>query len=575
MRMSEAITSETVSGRIEAAAEAIGPEADFFARHDPTSFGRALAQAGAAVATNPLEAWTAAVRFAGRLTEAACATVARFGGHETPVTLAPEPRDRRFVDPAWQSHPWFFAHRQAYLAWAHYVHELLTVGDAEAPEAAKAAFALGMIVDALAPTNFLPTNPVALRKAVETGGASVVQGLRNFLDDLLTNDGRPRQVDRSVLEVGRDLAVTPGKVVFRNELMELIQYEPQTRTVLEIPLLLSPPFINKYYVMDLSPGRSFVEWAVQHGHTVFAISYRNPDESMRDVTLDDYVIEGPRQALDVVRQITGAAQVNVVGLCVGGTMTAMLLAYLAESDPGLVRSATLLNTLVDFTDPGILGVFTDEASILGLERRMAGPGFMEPSQMADTFNALRGNDLIWNYVAANWLMGETPPAFDILAWNADGTRMPAGMYSFYLRSCYAENRLARGTMTVAGKRLCPGEITADAYIVGALEDHIVPWTSSYATTRVLNSSLRFVLTSSGHVAGIVNPPSPKRRYWTNDELPETAEEWRSGATAHTGSWWEDWSAWIKPRAGRRRPPPATGSPEHPALDDAPGSYVHG
>ncbi|MEO6121046.1 MAG: alpha/beta fold hydrolase [Acidimicrobiales bacterium] len=568
--------SETTKGRVEAAAEALGPEAEFFARHDPTSFGRALAQAGAAVAANPLGTWTASVRFAGHLAEAACATAARISGHEAPVALAPAPKDRRFSDPAWQSHPWFFGHRQAYLAWAHYVHELATVGEVDQPRAAKTAFALGMIVDALSPANFLPTNPVALRKAVETRGVSLLRGFRNFVDDLLTNDGRPRQVDRSVLEVGRDLAVTPGKVVFRSELMELIQYEPQTKTVFEVPLLLSPPFINKYYVMDLAPGRSFVEWAVQHGHTVFVISYRNPDESMRHVSLDDYVIDGPRQALDVVRQITGAEQVNVVGLCVGGTMTAMLLAYLAESDPGLVRSATLLNTFVDFTDPGILGVFTDEASIKGLETRISGRGFMEPSQMADTFNALRGNDLIWNYVAANWLMGETPPAFDILAWNADGTRMPAGMYSFYLRSCYVENQLAKGTMTVAGRRLHPEEITADTYLVGAVEDHIVPWMSSYATTRVLiNSPQRFVLTSSGHVAGIVNPPSPKRRYWTNDDLSGTPEQWLDGATVHTGSWWEDWSAWIKPRAGKRRPPPGVGSTEHPVLADAPGTYIHG
>jgi polyhydroxyalkanoate synthase len=403
----------------------------------------------------------------------------------------------------------------------------------------------------------------------------LVKGQMNMLRDMVTNHGMPRQVDRSGFEVGRNLACTPGQVVFRNDLMELIQYAPQTKTVFEIPLLLSPPWINKYYVMDLAPRRSFVEWAVQHGHTVFAISYRNPDQSMRDVALDDYLIQGPRQALDVVQAITGADQANVVGLCLGGTLTVMLLAYLADTGDDRVHTATLLNTLVDFSQPGPLGNFTDETTISRLEQKMNKKGFLAASDMANTFNVLRDNDLVWNYVASSWLMGEKPPAFDILAWNADSTRMPAAMHSFYLRSCYLENQLAEGKMTLAGVRLDVGEVAEETYIVAAVEDHIAPWRSSYATTTLLGGPSRFVLTSAGHIAGIVNPPGPKARHWTNDDLSGDADAWRSGATEHQGSWWEDWAEWIKSRAGKRKKPPGLGNDKYPAIADAPGTYIHG
>jgi polyhydroxyalkanoate synthase len=308
---------------------------------------------------------------------------------------------------------------------------------------------------------------------------------------------------------------------------------------------------------------------------VFAISYRNPDESMRDVALDDYLIKGPQAALEVMRDITGCEQANVVALCLGGTLTVMLLAYLAALGEDRVRSATLLNTLVDFSQPGPLGNFTDETTVARLEHKMAKKGFLAEADMANTFNVLRDNDLIWNYVASNWLMGEKPPAFDILSWNADSTRMPAAMHSFYLRSCYLENQLAEDKMSLAGVDLHLGKITADAYIVAAVEDHIAPWRSSYMTTGLLPVPTRFVLTSAGHIAGIVNPPGPKARHWTNDELVDDPDAWRAEATEHQGSWWEDWTEWIKTRAGRRHQPPAMGSEKFPALGDAPGTYVHG
>jgi polyhydroxyalkanoate synthase subunit PhaC len=362
--------------------------------------------------------------------------------------------------------------------------------------------------------------------------------------------------------------------VLRNELMELIQYEPQTDTSFEVPLVLSPPWINKYYVMDLAPGRSFAEWAVQHGHTTFAISYRNPDESMRDISLDDYLVHGPIAALDAIAEITGQPRANVVGLCLGGSLTAMLLAYLADRGDDRVGCATLLNTLVDFSEPGVLGVFTDEPTVARLEKSMSKKGYLEAGQMASTFDLLRANDLIWNYVATNWLMGQQPPAFDLLAWNADSTRMPAAMHSFYLRSCYLDNRLARGDMELAGTRLHLEDITADVYVLAAKDDHIAPWKSQYKTTQLLKSS-RFVLSSSGHIAGIVNPPSPKAAHWANAALPADPDAWLAGAVAHRESWWQDWATWIGERAGARRTPPATGSAAHLALGAAPGLYVHG
>ena len=325
--------------------------------------------------------------------------------------------------------------------------------------------------------------------------------------------------------------------------------------------------------MDLAPGRSFVEWAVDHGHTVFAISYRNPDATMRDVTLDAYLLEGPRIALDVIGEITGAPQVNIVGLCLGGTLTTMLLAYLEATGDQRVASATLLNTLVDFSEPGVLGAFTDEASIARLERKMARHGYLEGAEMATTFDLLRAGDLVWNYVVSNWLLGEDPPAFDILAWNADSTRMPAAMHSFYLRSCYLENQLAQSRMELAGVRLDLDAVTCDVYLVGAQADHITPWRSSYTTTQLLKGDVRFVLSSSGHIAGIVNPPSPKARHWTGGATPPDPDAWLAHATEHQGSWWEDWAEWAKGKAGQRREAPRMGSDAHPPLADAPGAYV--
>jgi polyhydroxyalkanoate synthase len=557
-----------------AATQALEREFGLVAGLDTMGFASALAELSRALAARPGELLSATARYGANLSAATMSAAARGAGGDGPGPFDGDGKDRRFKDEAWQRNPWFHAIGQGYQAWAHYMHDLVEAADLPDPDGMKADFAVGLLVDAAAPTNFLPTNPTALRRAMDTRGRSVLAGMRNFTRDVVTNGGRPKQVDDSAFRVGENLACTPGEVVFRNDLMELIQYAPQTETVFEVPLLLSPPWINKYYIMDLSPERSFVEWAVRRGHTVFAISYRNPDDSMRKIALDDYLLHGPHTALDVIRDITGSEQVNTVGLCLGGTLTVMLLAHLAATGEERIRSATLLNTLVDFTDPGPMGCFIDPSSVQRLDKQMLRRGYLDSNEMSAMFDLLRARDLIWNYVVSGWLMGEDPPAFDVLAWNADGTRLPAEMHSFYLRYCYLENQLAKGTMSLAWTDLHLDKIKADVYLLGAKEDHIAPWKSSYATTRLLTSPVRFVLSSSGHVAGIVNPPGSKRHYWTNDDLPADPDAWLAGAGDHAGSWWLDWGDWIEGRAGDRRKPPPMGNKEHPPITAAPGIYVH-
>jgi polyhydroxyalkanoate synthase subunit PhaC len=553
--------------------DAIGPEADLVAGMDPLSFSRSLAEAAAALARQPSDLLAAVFRWSRQVTQANFAALATGLGVPSAGAAAPAPSDHRFDDAAWRDNAAFFLLEQIYLINAQTARELVDVAAIDAKTRSKAAFMANMIIDALAPTNLLVTNPTALHKAFQTGGLSVLRGGRNFLQDAATNGGKPRQVDASSFELGRNMAATPGKVVYRSDLMELIQYEPQTDTVFQTPLLASPPWINKYYIMDLAPRRSFIEWAVTHGHTTFAISYRNPDASMRDVSLDDYLLGGPMAALDVMADITGTDQANIVALCLGGTLVTMMLAWLAQDGNQRVRSATLLNTLIDFSEPGVLGAFTDKASIERLIHKMAERGYLEGNEMSGTFDFLRANDLVWNYVANNWLMGQKPPAFDILAWNEDSTRMPAAMHSFYLRSCYLDNALAKGELKLGGRLLHLDDIATDTYLLAAKEDHIAPWRSSYRATQLLKTDLRFVLSSAGHIAGIVNPPGPKARHWVNPELPPEPEAWLAAADSRAGSWWEDWTAWIEPRAGDRRPPPPMGSKAHPALADAPGTYV--
>ncbi|HSJ44879.1 MAG TPA: alpha/beta fold hydrolase [Euzebyales bacterium] len=564
--------SNNASEYTEQLADILTPEAGLIASADPVLFGRALARAGMAAMANPAATSRATLSFLGTLVQAGRATAGVAVGRtvEPPV---PAQGDRRFADATWSENPAFFALHQVYAAGARYLRDLLDSAPLDRASRGKAEFALNYLLDTIAPTNALATNPDALKRAFETGGISVLRGMRNMLDDMAHNHGRPRQVDPSPFALGENLAATPGKVVFRNELMELMQYEPQTDQVHEIPILCSPPWINKYYIMDLAPGKSLIEWAVQHGHTVFMISYRNPDASMRDTSMEDYLIHGPHTAMDVVAEITGQRTVNMIGLCLGGALTAMLVAYLKATGEDRVNAITLLNTLLDYREPGELGVFTDMATIERLEAKMEKTGYLPASEMRGTFDALRANDLIFNYVVNNWLKGEDPPPFDILAWNADSTNMPAEMHSWYLRSCYIGNELAEDEMELAGQHLSLKSVDCDAYIVAAQNDHIAPWRSSYMSTQLLGGDVRFCLSSRGHIAGVVNPPSPKARIWLSSDTPPDPDVWWENATESGRSWWEDWAEWIDDRAGRMVDARPVGSEAHPPIDLAPGQYV--
>ena len=541
---------------------------------DPVSFLRSLGAAGVGLVKNPAGAVAANARLAIGFAAAVRATAQRAVGGETSGPVSPAAGDKRFADPAFADNPLYFLLAQQYLLTSQLVAELVDAAGLDAKQETKARFAAKFILDALAPTNTLPGNPAALRQAFDTGGKSVVKGAKNMIGDLRNNGGWPSQVDSTGFEVGVNMAATPGAVVYRSDLIELIQYEPQVKRVHTVPLLFCPPWINKYYIMDLAPGKSLIEWAVQHGHTCFAISYRNPDASMSELEFEDYLRQGPLDAVRVVREITGAPEVNTLSVCLGGTLTAIGLAHNAAIGDRSIKSATFLNTHTDFSVPGTLSVFTDEATIAGLEKQMAKKGYLDSDKMAHTFDALRANDLVFAYVVNNWLLGKKPPAFDLLVWNKDSTRMPAKMHSRYLRSCYLNNEFARGEFEIDGVKLEPGKIDIDTYVLAAVDDHIVPWVSGYKTAQLLGGHNRFVLSSSGHIAGIVNPPGPKPKHWTNDTLPVDAQEWKDNAVLEDGTWWEDWATWIAERGGPKvAAPRRLGSKEHPPIEAAPGSYV--
>ena len=577
VRSREPVPDETAASAevARSAASALAPEAGALVDVDPALFGRALARAAVGAARRPAAVAEAGIKCAVDLTRATLSTALRALGQSAPAPLPPDGADRRFADPAWEDNPAFFWLCQSYLVFRRLAEDLVAAGELDEPTRAKATFAVSLLADALAPTNLLLTNPTALKRAFDTGGQSVLLGARNCLDDLRHNGGRPRQVDASPFQLGENMAATTSKVVFRNELIELLQYLPQTDEVHAVPLLASPPWINKYYIMDLAPGRSLIEWAVRQGRTVFAISYRNPDASMSGITMDDYSTDGMRAALDAVSEITGSETVDILGVCLGGALAAMTAAQLAGSGEDRIGTLTLINTLLDYSEPGVLGCFLDEGTIAKLESRMARKGYLDGADMAGTFNALRANDLIFNYVTSRWLMGKQPPAFDLLAWNEDATRLPAAMHSWYLRSCYVENQLAEGTMELGGQRLDLSTVKPDTYVVAAERDHIVPWRSSYRTTGLLGGDVRYVLASGGHIAGIVSPPDPKAWVMTSDENPPNAEEWRRAATRKGESWWEDWARWMAARAGPLEKPPRVGCRRHPVLADGPGEYVLG
>ena len=497
-------------------------------------------------------------------------------GMNTPPVAEPVKGDARFKDEDWSSNFVFDHIKQSYLIAARHIQQTIAKVEGLPPEAEKkVAFFTRQYVDALAPSNFLLTNPQVLRETVRSGGQNLVRGLNNLLTDIEKGGGELRisMTDENAFQLGRNVATTPGKVVYQTPLMQLIQYQPATEEVYKRPLVIIPPWINKYYILDLREKNSFIRWAVQRGHTVFVVSWVNPDARLAHKGFDDYMREGALAAFDAVEKVTGEREVDAIGYCLGGTLLGATLGYLANTNQDRVSTATFFVSLLDFSQPGELGVFIDEAQVASLEKKMNERGYLEGSEMGGTFNLLRSNDLVWSFVVNNYLLGKDPFPFDLLYWNADSTRMPACMHSFYLRNMYLKNLLGEpGGIELDGVPIDLSAVKVPSYFISTVEDHIAPWQATYKGAKYLGGPVRFVLGGSGHIAGIVNPPASKKyHYWANEALPETPEEWFAGAKQIPGSWWEDWQAWIdQQNAGE--PKVAARVPEN-ALEDAPGSYA--
>jgi polyhydroxyalkanoate synthase len=497
------------------------------------------------------------------------------------AAAAPQPalKDRRFAAGEWTSNPVAAYLAQMYLLNARTLMEMAESVQAEPKTKNRIRFAVQQWIDAASPSNYLATNPEALQRALQTRGESLGKGLQQLLEDV--RKGHVSQTDESVFEVGRNVATTEGAVVYENDLFQLIEYKPLTPQVHERPMLFVPPCINKFYILDLQPANSVIRYTVEQGHRLFVVSWRNPDESLKAKTWDDYIGDGPIRAIEVVREITKSPTINTLGFCVGGTILATALAVLAARGEQPAHSVTLLTTLLDFADTGILDIFVDESLVKVREMTIgaeapAGPGLLRGQELATTFSFLRPNDLVWNYVVGNYLKGEAPPPFDLLYWNGDSTNLPGPMYCWYLRHMYLQNDLKKpGRLTVCGQKIELGAIKAPLYIYGSREDHIVPWTAAYRSVPLFKGKRRFVLGASGHIAGVINPPAPRKRsYWTNDSLPAEAQAWFEGATEHPGSWWPDWSAWLKAQGGSLvAAPRRLGSRAHPVIESAPGRYV--
>ncbi|MEA3393193.1 MAG: class I poly(R)-hydroxyalkanoic acid synthase [Pseudomonadota bacterium] len=484
--------------------------------------------------------------------------------------------DKRFAAKAWGDNPLAALSAAAYQLNARLLMQMADAVQADAKTRARIRFAVEQWVAASAPSNFLALNAEAQQKAIETKGESLAKGMHNLLHDL--QQGHVSMTDESQFEVGRNVATTEGAVVFENELFQLIEYKPLTAKVYERPLLLIPPCINKYYILDLQPDNSLIRYAVAQGHRTFVVSWRNPDESLAHKTWDDYIEDAAIQAIHGVQAISGAPTINALGFCVGGTILGTALAVLAARGEKPVHSATFLTTFLDFAETGIMDVFIDEAMVRFREQEMGQGGLMKGRDLASTFSFLRPNDLVWNYVVGNYLKGETPPPFDLLYWNSDATNLPGPFYAWYLRNTYLENNLVKpGKLTVCGEQIDLRQVDIPAYIYGSREDHIVPIGGAYASTQVLPGKKRFVMGASGHIAGVINPPEKKKRsHWirADGKLPKTLDAWLEGAQEHAGSWWPDWAAWLKAQAGKQvTAPKAYGKGKYKVIEAAPGRYV--
>ncbi|MFL5090546.1 MAG: PHA/PHB synthase family protein [Xanthobacteraceae bacterium] len=527
--------------------------------------------------SDPQRALELQTRLARDYLELWASTAKRMAGEEAQPVAAPDPKDRRFADPEWSSNQFFDFLKQAYLLttrWADHVVKNAEGLDAHTRQ--KAEFYMRQIANATSPSNFVLTNPELLRATLSSNAENLVRGMHMLAEDIAAGHGslKIRQSDASMFQVGKNLAITPGKVIFQNDLMQLIEYAPTTKSVLKVPLLIVPPWINKFYILDLTPEKSFIKWCVDHGLTVFVISWVNPDARLAKKSFEEYMREGPLEALDLIEQVTGERRVHTIGYCVGGTLLAVTLAHMAAQGDDRVISATLFAAQVDFTYAGDLKVFVDEERVQALERRMEQQGYLEGAKMASAFNMLRSNDLIWPYVVGNYLKGEPPFAFDLLHWNSDSTRMPAANHSFYLRNCYLNNTLSKGEMIIAGEPIDVGKITIPVYNLATREDHIAPAKSVFLGSKFFGGPVKFVVAGSGHIAGVINPPDKKKyQYWTGGAPTGNLDAWLVAAKEHPGSWWPDWLAWIKEQdaadAAARQP----GGGKLKPIEDAPGSYV--
>jgi len=511
-----------------------------------------------------LDLWSSAVR--------------RLAGETAAPVATPAPGDKRFTDPEWSQNQFFDFLKQAYLLTAQWADKLVAdAADLTPHTRQKAEFYVRQITNALAPTNFVLTNPELLRETLTSNADNLVRGMHMLAEDIERGGGhlKIRQSDSSMFEVGRNLAITPGKIVYQNELMQLIQYAPSTETALKRPLLIVPPWINKFYVLDLTPEKSFIKWCVDQGLTVFCISWVNPDERLARKTFDDYVRQGPLEALDAIKQATGEDKVHAIGYCVGGTLLAITLAAMAARGDERIGSATLFAAQVDFSYAGDLKVFVDEEQVSALEKRMAERGYLDSRSMATVFNLLRSNDLLWPYVINNYLKGKAPFPFDLLYWNSDATRMPAANHSFYLRNCYLDNKLAKGKMTIGETPVDLKAVRIPIYNLATREDHIAPAKSVMFGSKFFGGDVRFVVAGSGHIAGVINPPEKnKYQYWTGPK-PRNADidSWLAKAKEHPGSWWPDWLVWITKQSPTEVPARVPGAGVLKPIEDAPGAYV--
>jgi len=558
--------------------------ADTAENPDPLNIGNAFSQMTQSLIQNPQKLWEMQAAFWQDYVQLWSNSVRRFWGLEgaaaaKPV-IEPAPSDRRFKDREWSENAAFDFIKQSYLLAARTISQAADGTDGlDDKTKHKVEFYTKQFIDAMAPSNFAMTNPEVVRATLESKGENLVKGLKNLLDDLERGKGRLqiKMTDYEAFEVGKNIAVTPGKVVYQNDLIQLLQYDPTTSTVAKRPLLIVPPWINKFYILDLKPTNSFIKWAVAQGHTVFVVSWVNPDERLAQKTFEDYMDEGILDAIGAVEKATGENDLNLIGYCLGGTLSAATLAYMAAAGDKRVKSVTFFTTLVDFAEAGDLTVFIDEEQLKSLEARMAKKGYLEGADMATTFNMLRANDLIWSFVVNNYLLGKDPFPFDLLYWNSDATRMPAVMHMFYLRKMYQENLLVKpGGITLRNTPIDLRKVTVPVCILSTKDDHIAPWRATYAATQLYKGPVKFVLSGSGHIAGVVNPAgSEKYGYWTSDakKNPKKPEDWLKAATQNKGSWWPDWKKWISEFEGEQIPARKPGDGKLKVLGDAPGSYV--